>query len=904
MADNGKKEVSEKKCSIAPLSIEKELKTSFLDYAMSVIVSRALPDVRDGLKPVHRRILYAMHTLGLYNERPYRKSATVVGEVIGNYHPHGDSAIYQSMVGMAQEFARRYPILDGQGNWGSIDGDNAAAMRYTEVKMSKIARDILNDIEKKTVNFKPNFDESKEEPIVLPSRIPQLLVNGTSGIAVGMATSIPPHNLTEVVDGCIAMVKNPEIDEEELFKLIPAPDMPGGGFICGRTGILKAYRTGHGSVKMRGIVDVEEKKAKTLLVIKAIPYQVNKADLITKIAELVKNKIIDGISNIRDESARDKMRVVIDLKRGEVPQVIINQLYKHTPLKKSLSMIMLALLHGRPVLFTLREILEQFLIHRKNVITRRTKFDLAKNRAREHVLLGLIVALDNIDPIVELIKKSESGEVANKALQERYSLSEVQAKAILDMKLQRITGLEQTKIRDEITELKKMIASLQRILDEVSVLDELLIGELEQVKKSYGDARRTLIEADEDDLSDMDLIANEEMLVTLTRKGYIKRVKLDTYSVQHRGGKGKKGTADLSEADDLIEDVFAARNHDELLFFTNKGRVYSMKVFQMPEASRTARGRAIVNILPLGEGERVVKLLCTKDFEDKFLVMVTEKGTIKKTKATAFSKVRSTGIRAVTLSDDDELAFCALSSGNSTIILATSSGQGIRFEEKEVRAMGRQAAGVRGISIRGEGRVVGLEVTEKDCEMLFATSNGYGKRVRVSDFRTAHRGGLGVRTIPVTKRNGEVIGMVRVSETATLFLIDTNGKIIRLDPQEIRTMRRHAQGVRLIKLDKGQKLASVVSFEVEEEDGGDDGDEGGEKLEDLKPLEEKTSGDDGDEGGEKLEDLKPLEEKASMSEIAEPASKKTETKKTEVKADEDGGQVGVFAPGGDDIANS
>ncbi|MCK4499556.1 DNA gyrase subunit A [Candidatus Babeliales bacterium] len=884
MAENDKQQ-SGKGGTIAPLSIEKELKTSFLDYAMSVIVSRALPDVRDGLKPVHRRILYAMHTLGLYNERPYRKSATVVGEVIGNYHPHGDSAIYQTMVGMAQEFARRYPLLDGQGNWGSIDGDNAAAMRYTEVKMAKIARDMLNDIEKKTVAFVPTFDESKTEPRVLPSRIPQLLVNGTSGIAVGMATSIPPHNLTEVIDACMAMVNNPEIDEEEIFSIIPAPDFPGGGVICGRSGILKAYKTGHGSVKMRGIVDIEENKNKCVLVIKAIPYQVNKADLITKIADLVKNKVIDGITNIRDESARDKMRVVIDIKRGDVPQVILNQLYKHTTLKKSLSMIMLALLHGRPVLLTLREIIEQFLIHRRNVIRRRTQFDLNKNRAREHILSGLIIALDNIDPIVELIKKSESGDVANKALQEKYLLSELQAKAILDMKLQRITGLEQGKIRDELGEIELLIKSLLRILEKTSVLDELLIEELEQVKKSYGDARRSSIEADDGDLADIDLISNDDVLVTLTRKGYVKRVKLDTYSVQHRGGKGKRGTADLSEADDLIEDVFAAQNHDDLLFFTNYGRVYTMKVFQVPEASRTARGRAIVNLLPLVDGERVVKLLCTKDFEDKFLVMVTEKGTIKKTTATAFSKVRSTGIRALSLNDGDELAFCALSSGNATILLATSSGQGIRFNEKEVRAMGRQAAGVRGISIRGEGRVVGLEVTEHDCELLFATSNGYGKRVRVSDFRTAHRGGLGVRTIPVSKRNGEVIGMVRVSETATLFLIDTNGKIIRLDPQEIRTMRRHAQGVRLIRLDKAQKLASVVSFESTDDD---EDEEPGEKLEDIPEPENGLKDSAVVEAASEevaVEETAEKVEPSSMSEVAKEIEEKPAKEKAKVKAD-------------------
>ena len=799
--------------SVVPLSIERELKTAFLDYAMSVIVSRALPDVRDGLKPVHRRILYSMHMLGYYHEKSYRKSATVVGDVIGHYHPHGDSAIYQSMVGMAQDFNKRYPILDGQGNWGSIDGDNAAAMRYTEVRMAKIAREILTDIEKNTVQFVPNFDESRTEPTLLPSRLPNLLINGSNGIAVGMATSIPPHNLGEVVNGCIALLKNPQMTDDELIELIPAPDFPTGGVICGRAGILKAYRTGHGQVIVRGVVDIEESNKHTALVIKEIPFQVNKSDLITKIANLAKDKIIEGITNIRDESDKRGIRVVIEIRRGELPQVILNQLYKHTSLQESISIILLALYQNRPMVFTLREMVEHFLIHRREIITRRTEFDLDKSKARAHILAGMLNALENIDAVVETIKSAQTGEEASGLLQAKFRFSEAQAKAILEMRLQRLTGLEQGKITAEIEDLKVIITGLELILNDDNVLKQEIVDELEQIKKSYADPRRTKIEAAVDSLTDMDLIPDEEVVVTLTRKGYIKRVMLDTYVVQHRGGKGKKGMADLDDSDDVMEDLFVAKNHDELLFFTNKGRIYSMRVFQIPEGSRTAKGRAIVNILPLGDGEKVVKLLCTRGMQGKFLVMVTAKGVIKKTNAMAFAKVRSTGIHAINLNAGDELAFCLLSSGQDTIVISSSQGQGIRFKEEEVRAMGRHAAGVRGIKLRGDDHVVGLEVISDSRDLLFATSQGYGKRVSIADFRIAHRGGLGVRTIPVGGRNGFVVGVARVTEESNILLIDANGKIIRLSPQEVRTMRRHAKGVRLIKLDSGQTLSGIVAFE-------------------------------------------------------------------------------------------
>jgi DNA gyrase subunit A len=817
MADDVNKKPDLVLPGISVLSIEKELRTSFLDYAMSVIVSRALPDVRDGLKPVHRRILFAMHKLGYYNDKAYRKSATVVGEVIGHYHPHGDSAIYQTMVGMVQLFSKRYPLLDGQGNWGSIDGDNAAAMRYTEVKMAKIAREVLADIEKDTVPFVPNFDESLTEPTLLPSRIPNLLINGSTGIAVGMATSIPPHNLTEIVNACLELLGNPNMSEDRLFELVPAPDFPTGGIICGRGGVVKAYRTGHGRVIVRGVVDIEESRKQPALVVTQLPYQVNKADLIIKIADLVKDKIIEGISDIRDESDKDGIRLVIELKRNEMPQVVLNQLYKHTQLQASISIIMLALLHNKPVLFTLREMLEQFLLHRREIITRRTEFDLAKCRAREHILQGLIIALQNIDEAIVLIKASQTAEEAISGLTQRFALSQEQGKAILEMRLQRLTGLEQGKINLELEELSKMITKFMLILSDEAELKSEIAKELEQIRAVYGDVRKSVIEGPIDELSEADLIPDEEMLVTLTRKGYIKRVSLDTFSLQHRGGKGKKGMADLDDNDDLMEDAFVAKNHDELLFFTNTGRIFSMTVFQVPEGSRTAKGRAIVNLLQLPEGERVVKLLCMRDMEGKFIVMVTKKGVIKKTDATEFAKIRSTGIRAVGLNDDDELAFCAVSAGSDTIVIVTNNGQGIHFKETEVRCMGRQAVGVRGISLRTGDYVVGLEVLHGPTDLLFATSQGYGKRVSLDEFRVAHRGGLGVRTIPTGGRNGTVIGLAQVSDNSEILLIDTNGKVIRLSPQEVRSMGRQAKGVRLVRLDEGQALSALLAFEPDVE---------------------------------------------------------------------------------------
>lgn len=812
---------------IKPVLLEEELKNSFLDYAMSVIVSRAIPDIRDGLKPVHRRVLYTMNNLGFYYNRPYHKSVRVVGDVLGKYHPHGDQAVYNTMVGMVQDFSKRYPLLDGQGNWGSVDGDNPAAMRYTEIRMAKIAQEILADLDKETVEFVPNFDESTVEPVILPSKLPNLLINGTSGIAVGMATSIPPHNLGEVVQGCLEYLKNPEIEEDELFKYIPGPDFPTGGIICGRSGILKAYHTGRGSLTLRGVVEIEETKKGTAIVITELPYQVNKAELAIKIADLVKNKIVEGISNIRDESNKKGMRLVLEIKRGEIPDVVLNQLYKFTPLQTSVSILMLALLDGKPTVFTLKDLIREFILHREEVVYKRTVYDLKKANEREHILEGFIVALDNIDNVIALIKKSKTPDEAILGLTQQFKFTDAQAKAILEMRLQRLTGLEQDKIRAEMVELREKIAQLQNIINDRNVLREEIRRELEEIKSNYADIRRTKIEGAIDILTEADLIPEEDVVVTLTKKGYIKRVQLDTYNVQHRGGKGKTGVAALE--DDLMQDVFVAKTHDELLFFTNMGRVYSLKVFEVPEGSRIAKGRAVINLIPLTDGEKVVKLLCTSDMENKFVVMSTKDGLIKKTEASAFAKIRVTGIRGITLNEGDELAFCGISSGENSVVLATENGQGIHFKEAEVRAMGRQAAGVIGIRLKKGDQVVGMEIIEDEKkDLLFATEYGYGKRVRIADFRVAHRGGFGVRTIPTSQRNGKVIGLVFVTDNSDILLIDSSGKLIRLPATEVRTMGRQAQGVRLIRLNENQKLTSVVAFEGEEENSSGEGDEAAE----------------------------------------------------------------------------
>lgn len=849
---NGKNDAA---VHIKPVLIEEELKGAFLDYAMSVVVSRAIPDVRDGLKPVHRRILYTMHQLGFHYNKPYHKAIRVVGDVLGKFHPHGDSAVYNSMVGMVQDFSKRYPLLDGQGNWGSVDGDNAAASRYTEIRMAKIAQCLLADIEKETVQFMPNFDSTTVEPVLLPSRIPNLLVNGTAGIAVGMATALPPHNLTEILDGCLALLQNDQLTEDELFSIIPAPDFPTGGIICGRAGIVKAYRTGRGNVIVRAVVDIEENKKGSALIVTELPYQVNKAELAIRIADLVKNKIIDGISNIRDESDRRGMRLVIELKRGEMPSVVLNQLFKHTPMQTSISFLMLALLDNRPMVFSLRQMLQEFLYHRKQVVYKRTEFDLRKAHAREHILAGFIIGLQNIDEVIALIKESKEFQDAINALNKRFLLTPEQGKAILEMRLQRLTGLEQEKIHEEMTEIKALIAKLKSILDDENVLRAEIIEELEEIKQAYGDARKSRIEGAIDILSEADLIPDEDVVVTLTTKGYIKRVPLDVYGAQHRGGKGKMGMVTLEGTDDWVQDLFVTMTHDTLLFFTNFGRVYSLNVFEVPEGSRTARGRAIINLLALQEGERVVKLLRVRDLQDKFVVMLSSHGIIKRTAAEDFSNIRTTGIRAVTLREGDELIFCALSSGSDSIIIATAHGQGIRFNEQEVRGMGRQASGVIGIRLKKNDTVVGMEVigAHEDGDILFATENGYGKKVRFEDFRVAHRGGVGVRTIPTDKRNGMVVGLTLVHKDSDILLMDQAGKIIRLPGSEVRTMGRQAKGVRLIRLDQGQTLASIAAFEehTNEQEGTDGssttGTPQGPGVHKAIPTEEELMGFMGDE---------------------------------------------------------
>lgn len=818
MDDNSNNQESLFSKKIQPVLLEDELKSSFLDYAMSVIISRALPDIRDGLKPVHRRILYAMNNQGFHYNKPYHKSVRVVGEVLAKYHPHGDQAVYNTMVGMVQDFSKRYPLLDGQGNWGSIDGDNAAAMRYTEIRMAKITQEILTDIEKETVGFVPNFDESTVEPTVLPSRLPNLLVNGSSGIAVGMATAIPPHNLGEITDACLAFLANENISDDELFKIVPAPDFPTGGIICGRGGIVKAYKTGRGNLILRAVIDVEETKKGKSIVITELPYQVNKAELAIKIADLVKDKTIEGISNIKDESSKKGIRLVLDLKRGEMPDVVINQLYKHTPLQSSVSILMLGLLDNRPMIFTFKELIREFSYFREEVVFKRTTYDLKKAQLKEHILSGFIIAIQNIDEVVALIKKTKTPEEAILQLNKRFLLTEEQSKAILDMRLSRLTGLEQEKIANEMEELKKSIAYYQQIISNKEILRNEVIKELEEIKKNYSDKRKTRIEAAVDILSEADLVPEEDVVVTLTKKGYIKRVPLGLYGVQHRGGKGKMGISALDESEDLMQDLFVANTHDELLFFTNLGRVYSMQVFEIPEGSRTAKGRAIINILPLAEGETVVKLLCMRGMENKNIVMVTKNGTIKKTSANEFAKIRATGIRAITLNEGDELEFCNVSSGNDSVVLATAKGQGIHFKEEEVRTMGRQAAGVIGIRLKKDDHVVGMEIiSDASKDILFATENGFGKRVSISDFRVAHRGGLGVRTIPTTGRNGKVIGLALVDDQSDILLVDIAGKIIRLPSSEIRTMGRQAQGVRLIRLDEGQKLSSIFAIKEDDE---------------------------------------------------------------------------------------
>jgi DNA gyrase subunit A len=798
---------------IIPINIEDEMKESYLSYSMSVIIGRALPDVRDGLKPVHRRILFGMDEVGNQWNKPYKKSARIVGDVMGKYHPHGDAAIYDTLVRMAQDFSMRYTLVDGQGNFGSIDGDPPAAMRYTEVRLDRIATEMLDDLEKETVDFVPNYDGGEHEPLVLPSKIPNLLLNGSSGIAVGMSTNIPPHNLTELINAVIAQAANPEITLDELMVHLPGPDFPTAGFITGKNPIREAYATGRGIIKLRARARIEKQKKgdREVIIINEIPYQVNKSRLIERIAELVKDEKINGISDIRDESDRDGIRVVVDVKRGEIAEVVLNQLYKHTPMDTSFGIIMLALVRNQPRVLSLKEIINHFLEHRKEVVTRRTQFELAKAEARLHILEGLKIALDHIDEVIALIRKSDSPQVARDGLMQKLGLSAIQAQAILDMRLQRLTALERDKIIDERKELIQTVKGLKEVLDQDNLILGIVTDELADIKNRYGDARKTEILDSLEEISIEDLIADEDMVVTISHDGYIKTTSLSIYRSQRRGGKGRTGmgTKEL----DFIETLFIASQHNYVLFFSNHGKCYWLKVHEFPEAGPTARGKALVNLLNLAEGENIAAVLPVVEFNDQqSLIMATKNGVVKKTKLSAYSKPRVGGIIALNIRDDDELIVAKLTSGHDEILISSHFGQAIRFKEEDVRDMGRTATGVRGIRLDKGDNVVSLEVIENsEAQILTVTEKGYGKRTLVSEYRITGRGGKGVITIKTTGKNGRVVGTFQVTNDTQIMMITTQGgKMIRMNASEISIFGRGTQGVRLIGLGEDEKVAAVA----------------------------------------------------------------------------------------------
>jgi len=806
---------------IIPINIEDEMKESYLSYSMSVIVGRALPDVRDGLKPVHRRILFGMDEVGNQWNRPYKKSARIVGDVMGKYHPHGDSAICETLVTMAQDFSMRYTLVDGQGNFGSVDGDPPAAMRYTEVRLDRIATEMLDDLEKETVDFVPNYDGGEHEPLVLPSKIPNLLLNGSSGIAVGMSTNIPPHNLTELINAVVAQAANPEISLDELMTHLPGPDFPTGGFITGKNPIREAYATGRGIIKLRAKARIEKQKKgdREVIIINEIPYQVNKSRLIERIADLVKEDKIKGISDIRDESDRDGIRVVVDVKRGEIAEVVLNQLYKHTPMDTSFGIIMLALVRNQPRVLSLKEVINHFLEHRKEVVTRRTQFELAKAEARLHILEGLKIALDHIDEVIALIRKSDSPHVAKDGLMQKLGLSAIQAQAILDMRLQRLTALEQDKILDERKELIQTVKGLKEILDQDNLILGIVTDELTDIKDRYGDERKTEILDSLEEISIEDLIADEDMVVTISHDGYIKTTSLSIYRSQRRGGKGRTGmgTKEL----DFIETLFIASQHNYVLFFSNLGKCYWLKVHEIPEAGPTARGKALVNLLNLAEGEKIAAVLPVVEFnDDQSLIMATKNGVVKKTKLSAYSKPRVGGIIALNIRDDDELIVAKLTSGHDEILISSHYGQAIRFKEEDVRDMGRTATGVRGIRLDKGDKVVSLEVIENsEAQILTVTEKGYGKRTLVSEYRITGRGGKGVITIKTTGKNGRVVGTFQVTNDTQIMMITTQGgKVIRMDASEISIFGRGTQGVRLIGLAEDEQVAAVAKV-VERDQG-------------------------------------------------------------------------------------
>jgi DNA gyrase subunit A len=800
---------------ITPINIEVEMKRSYIDYAMSVIVGRALPDVRDGLKPVHRRILYAMNENGMTHDKPYKKSARIVGDVLGKYHPHGDIAVYDSLVRMVQEFSLRYPLIDGQGNFGSIDGDSAAAMRYTEVRLGKISDEILGDIDKETVDFVPNYDDSLKEPSVLPCKLPNLLINGSTGIAVGMATNMPPHNLGEVIDGIMMVIDNPAVEWAELMTVVKGPDFPTAGFIYGRQGIRDAYSTGRGSVKMRARAIIEEVKNKETIIVNELPYQVNKAKLIEDIAGLVRDKKIAGITDLRDESDKDGIRVVMEISRQAQANIILNQLYSHTQLETTFGVINLALVDGRPMVLPLKEIIVQYISHRKNVIIRRSQFELKKAQQRAHILEGLIIALDNIDEVIKLIRASKTPDEARDGLMEKFKLSIEQAKAILDMRLQRLTGLEREKIDAEYGELQKTIAWLKELLaSEIKIL-ALIKEELADIKARFSNKRKTEIIESTGDLMTEDLIPKEDDVITITNSGYIKRIAVDAYKQQRRGGKGVMGMETKEE--DFVSDLFIGNTHDFLLFFTDKGKVYWLKVYGIPEAGRQARGTAIVNLLQLEPGEKINAYIPISKFdENHFLLMVTKKGTAKKTQLTDFSNPRKNGIIAISLDEGDKLVSVKLTDGTKEMIIGTKHGKAIRFEENDVRDMGRSAYGVRGVRIIGEDEVVSMAVVEEGATLLTVTENGFGKRTTFDEYRTSNRGGQGVITIDVNIRNGNVVDIRTVREDEEIMITTSNGIIIRVPASGIRVQGRNTQGVKIMNVGEKDKVVGVATLAKEE----------------------------------------------------------------------------------------
>ncbi|MBN1595424.1 DNA gyrase subunit A [candidate division FCPU426 bacterium] len=809
----------EGKAKILPVLVEEEMKNSYLDYSMSVIVGRALPDVRDGLKPVHRRILYGMQEMGLQHHKPFRKSAKIVGEVMGNFHPHGDAAIYESLVRMAQDFNMRYMLIDGQGNFGSVDGDPPAAMRYTEARLSSISAEILADIEKDTVPFVPNYDDSLTEPALLPVRIPNLLINGATGIAVGMATNIPPHNVVEVIDAIIACINNPEITVEQILKNhIKGPDFPTAAYILGRDGILDAYKTGRGSVRLQAKVKVEQiKNGRERLVVTELPYQVNKAQLIENIADLVRNKKVEGITDLRDESDREGIRVIIEIGRNDNSQIVLNNLFKFTQLRTSFGVNMVALVHGRPQQLNLKRILEYFIEHRREVVVRRTRFELAKAEQRAHILEGLKIALKFLEKIIRLIRASATVPAAKEALMKNFKLSALQAQAILDMRLHQLTNLESKKIEDEYLELIKTIERLRSILSNPRKVMDIVITELEEIKKKYGDARRTEIIGALQDLSIEDLIQEEDMVITVTHKGYIKRLPVSTYRAQRRGGRGVMGMGTKEE--DFVEHLFVASTHQYILFFTNQGRAYWMKVYEIPEAARAARGKAIVNLIRLQAGEIVEAMIPVQDFsEEKYLIMATEKGLVKRTRLDAFANPRAGGIIALTLSPGDNLIQVLACDEKQDIVLATRLGKAIRFKVNAIREIGRAGKGVRGINLKPKDLVVGMQIIQKDQSLLTITTRGFGKRTSLEAYRTQSRGGQGLINIKSTERNGQVVTIMAVSDQDEIMLITSTGTLIRTPLKHISMVGRNAQGVRIIRMAHTDYVSAVARLAIKDED--------------------------------------------------------------------------------------